>query len=354
MAAPTTSAGSSLLKLAGDIISAAKDLTGTSLTLHTRRTVIPSRAYIDDRIAREDVTANVLRAAHTFYISIILTAIRLQHLVTDGHTVSDLLSVVATESLEEPMDDIASAFGRHQKGELPDAALEADMAMGEGKEVRFEGDYHLPLGKVIDVTLGNPEDPKSRASILLTVQMLPYVVAAATAVQFITAVSSPSLKQRYMMWRAGEISFWSDFVFQMDRLKKRNKASMDPAFSQYLDSLTMKDVTLFDRLFFKGPRDAGRNLANCVMVLSAEAVEQAKADANIDLHNKADRARYFTNSYAMMVFVVDVTYSRVTVYISGLDQVGNYSFDQFKQKKKDDINLLEVLTNISKAQMPRF
>lgn len=323
------------------------DTFNTSLTSFGKTGRISSRVYIDASVAQDTVITDVLKTIHTQYCGLILTALQMNQLVSDGKTIQDLLKVVATEDMQIHQD-VASVFmstpgqieherrqrelaQRHQREEenaRRKQERDEDIARREkersedrenrekddrinrfhkdqlaandrahkdklhqsatgltGKVVSFAGDNHIPAGKVIEVTFTNPDNPNHKITVNILVQLAPYIVPEDLAVQFIVKDQQPSFYQRWIQWRTGEISFWKDFIFQSDIIRNHEKLmKLDP--SGVFASMT-KDQTK----------------------------QQLKTLENATVEKAAERARNISNS--VLIFNQD-TVTRAKS-ISGID-----------------------------------
>ncbi len=389
---------------AGDALrNAHKRLTTTSLTQLTKQTTIRSRVYIDDTISSDPIVTQILRTGQTMYTGMILNALQLQNLVTAGHTVRDSLSVVQTKGAMETFRDVMPDFDRvHASLEALGVkfatrpSLEAQVEKPElteqekrdkaehdqkvqdvlngvkpiptaqdklgGKDVTPAPADLFPVGKLIEVTLSNPEHPEVSQTVTLLVQMMPYLVPQSVMSLMLTIGTKPSLRQRFSQFKAGEISFWRDLVFQVDQISKLQKAARDDksgSFGDYLKDVTKKDVSRIGAIFTAvtghDKTMPSSNISNAVLVISEDTAIQAKADSGVNFEDPQSRALFFKNTYSMMVFVVDQSYHQVTLYMNGISDVGVYSFDQFSTKKGfDALDIVGLLSTMSQNRAPRF
>lgn len=72
------------------------DQTNTSLAQFTGQTAIRSRAFIDQRIAGEEIIGNLLKANRSWYLAQVMCAIQLNQLVSRGRSVQDVFGVIQT------------------------------------------------------------------------------------------------------------------------------------------------------------------------------------------------------------------------------------------------------------------
>lgn len=427
VSAMTTAAASIIVDRAKDIIlhpiktiQTATDWKSTSnmnsslsLTQYTKQVVLRSRVYIDGSLADEPTIPTIVKALHTMYAGLIMTALQMNQLITKGKTVQDFIGAVATEALEEPYHDVRDDFADQMASlealtpdearnifnaaptdttyELNDVMDEVDRRRVEAeqnkqKSLRELGREKAPepekkpspyetrgvteaklappeiasVGKLIDVTITNPDHPGESAKITLMVQMVPYLIPTKLAHLFISKDTRLSFSQRILQWKAGEISFWRDLILNVDQINRSHDiAKQDPSkvFYDFMSNVAKKDRATVSKNLARDDHAKSHNLANSVMIFSKEAVAQAKAETGVDLHDAGARARYFSSTYAMVICVVDREYLQVTMYLNGIDDVGVYPFSAFESKSHDKdggLDFMKVLSQFTGGKAPRF
>lgn len=346
--------------------------TANSLTQLAKRTTIRSRVYVDSDISRDPITANVIKVAENLYVSMILQALHLQEMVTQGRTVSDSLSVIQTSGMEDYVDTLGGLeslfdhLDKHRDVAAPDPNTTISVRHTKDKpdpqsialkDVTPAPADLLPRGRLVDITLSNPNDPKISQTVTLLVQMMPYIVPTLAMKLMMSTTSRASFGQRYLQWKAGEISFWHDLVFQLDHLRQVEKAAAQDksgTFYEYLKEVSQRqNFSWKNKTLSSSPSS---NVANAVMILTEETARRAKVDVGLDFTNHGSRERFFANSYAMMVFVIDPSYNSVTMYLNGIDDVGHYTYDNFSSSKGggQSVDLVQLLAAMTQGKAPRF
>lgn len=357
---------------AGNLINAGvtnvADMGKVSLTSYIKPLCLSSRVYIDDAVYSDAIVTDVVKAIHTQYAAFVLTALQMNRYVTKDRDVQSMLRVVATEANEihqGGLEDYASDKAERERDEHTAKQQRAqDIKAGKvgsntvGKVVSLSGDNYVPAGKLIEITLSNPDNDKAAVTLNLLIQLAPYLIPSPIAVQFITKDIIPSMMQRLMQWRTGEISFWRDLVANSDIHTRREKLRrMDP--SGVLDAALDKETASRQRVFGnlnKNQADRSRNIANSVMIFSHDTVMRAKVESGIDITKSGDREKYFATSFAMIIAVVDTVYDRVTFYYNGLDDEATFSFDQLKNATKgsNGLDLVAVMNALGQGRSPKF
>lgn len=344
-------------------------IANVSLTSYAKSSILTSRAYIDGSLVNEPVTKDILGVCHTLYTAFILNALNMNKLVTGGKSVKDMLQVVSTEAFEDHQN-VGSAFEsfgamesdvsdteQYTKDSNGNYVLKKDVESIKSAEIkRVDSDVHLPVGKIIEVTLTNPETDSS-AKISLLVQIVPYVVPESVVERMINYSYVPTLMQRLIQWRTGEISGWRDLIWQLDLVEKRRRARNEDT-SGVLRELYGQQTAAQKKVVANYKRDKAdrmRNIANSVLIFNEQNLRQAKAESGIDLTDAGTRNRYFQSTFAMMIVVVDTMYNHVTIYLNGIDSHGTYNFDQMKaSSKKTEFDLAGFMSALAQGKAPRF
>jgi hypothetical protein len=227
-----------------------------------------------------------------------------------------------------------------------------------GKVVSLAGDNHVPAGKVVEITLTNPENDQASTTVNLFIQLAPYVVPQEIAVDFLTKDITPTFKQRWMQWRTGEISFWNDLVAGSDIHKRREMLRrMDP--SGVLDDAINKQTQARGRVFgnlLANNSTRARNIANSVLIFSSDTIRRAKAESGVDISKTTDRQNFFNTSFSMILVVVDTLYNQVTFYYNGIDDSATFTFDQMQLASKGGggLDMVAVMNALGQGRSPKF
>lgn len=385
-----------ILKVVADYISKGNRIknrlntAGSSIASVTRQTSILSRAFIDEAVVGEIVLPHLMKSAHEWYAAQIVAALRLTNMVNSKQNVQDIMSVVqtgyntksiASEALEHLLDQEcfigesleqigmeASNNPSDDETELKDTKARNELARVRNgkneltavKSVKVGDNKIGPMGELYEVDLVNPADPSHPITVPIFVQMQPSIIAAEYAPRFIDMNVMPHIWNRWTQWRAGEIAFFKDFLFNLDIVRRNSSILKDPeadaTFKEFMKTAAKKDYYALKDVTFSKDGKMSQNLANSVMVLSEDAVQRAKAESAIDLHNSTDRHNYFKNAYAMMVIIVDSLHQRVTIYFNGVDGDLNLGYADFRPKdsKFDPNDFMAALQAFSTNSISRL
>lgn len=351
-----------------------KDASVSSLSAYTKRTLISSRVYVEDQLANEDITPKIMKLLYQMYSSFILSAIGLTNLIASGKTIRTMMSAISTENFQSFTDIIKAQFGdafigasvenNAQTNAPTDPNLAKDPKVdysAQAKEMEAKG-AHLFCGNLLEVSI--PTDDRTQTvKLYFYVQLLPTVTPSAVMYEFLYAHSSPSLKLRWAMWKAGEISFWKDFVFECDRVEKRKKAlkvDKDGILREMEDhrnaNFRKKTKQLTDLQKVK-QREFRHNLANSMVICTKRTIDNVCKDLGINMKNFTQRQALMNDAMAVMMVVVDTNYGTVDLYMNGIEARGEYTskmIDAVTKGKSDPLDMKELLTLISAGSMPRF
>lgn len=367
----------------------AKNIGGPITSLSSQTTVL-SRVFIDESIMDEPVIANLMKTIHEWYSAQIVAALHLSRMVDSFRTVQDVMAPIQSghngytgsvignihsrlkglesfgitgiddkfESLGleafygpldrrpvEPDTKDWKKFDKQQQKKL-NASVEQEteeQLTAAQKQSSYTvktikvGDNKIgPMGELYEIKLAHPNNPSVQITVPFFVQMQPSIIPAPIAPRFIDLNVIPSIWQRWTQRQAGEITFWKDFIGQVDLMKRGQYIVKDPelakAFGDFLQTTGKKDAYSIGDLTAKTGAATSSNLSNSVMIFSEDTVAVAKAESGIDLHNESQRNSYFKDTYTMIVVIVDPVHQRVTVYFNGLSGELNVPYSDFKPK----------------------
>jgi len=136
----------STLSMIADKIYSYKKRASASLTSFTKDANIIGRVYIEDSIARDDIAIPLMGTLNQMYVSYILTALHLDAVVISGHTVREVIGMVASEGYADAATFIMNHFGKENL-DKPMISLEDQAAKVEDQEQR------LICGRLIELDM---------------------------------------------------------------------------------------------------------------------------------------------------------------------------------------------------------
>lgn len=372
-----------------------------SPTQFAKDSLLRSRAYVDGTLLDEiEIVRNVLRSAHETWISLMHSIIHKSTALpvpSSYETMGDRLGILATEHWEAKGLETADLFSQYCQGETISLEVatqretanlkkldeeqqkvedeeenrrndEARKAFGDtyGPNTHLiqEKENVLPYGRQVKFSWDVLSEGNAKTvSVVLFVQMVPLLVSPTLIPEFVKLKSKLSILKRWTMWRAGEIRFWKDLVFQFDefeRMKKIAKADKEGIFTDFFHRTTSQNKGRYKNAKQayrnKNMRGVSRNLVNTVLIYSEQTLQRVKAETGFDLRAFSDRERYFRETNSMLIYVVDPMFNKVTLYMNGISGVGEYTFDMFKPKGKNNetVDIIKAIGQMNDDKAPRF
>lgn len=309
-------------------------------------------------------TAGKMAAAAVGVAGTMLLKAGVQHLIEkakdrwDPDTVKKAEDELKAARTKEELLGLADKYNLDRRlVEKQAAELDAPLNIDPSR-VDLEKLNGIAIGELFTVTMTNPDHPEASIPVPVFIQMTPISVPYRVAPRFIDGLVSPSVWQRWTMMTAGEIEFFRDFIGQRDRLREKIRHD-DPeglrALKTFLQSIHNKDkYSLSDVASNREVGNMSQNLANSVLIFSEDTVRQAYAESGVDLHNDADRARYFKSTYAMIISIVDPAFAEVTTYINGIDGRIKFKYSALKpnDKKFDPVDLIAAMAALGDGKAP--
>ena len=378
--------------------------TTPSLTAYTKQANIMSRLYIEDSILRDDICVPLVGVLNQLYVGYILAALNMDACCANGRTVKEQFQTVASEN-QNVVKDILENFGTNKYK----PSFEAGPVVEEEPATQ-----RLPVSRVIEITLqgirvltkgktegtvdtdinGNttinptrpqpPQNPtiddlinKPKKSVhdsnmeaeqstyqfkaYLFVQLIPYILKPEIVDGYIGANFTPPVSARWRAYKAGEISFWKDFVFAGDLIKKQAKILKKDKDNIIGDMLNRQHNALFkwwEGIFGMTCGGSGsHNTANTMLITNKITFDRACRENRINFADKAQRQKFFNKTWSMIICVVDPLYNTVDMYFNGLDVKGTYTFAMINKvgaKGNDSFDLKEVMSAFSQGMSPKF
>ena len=217
-------------------------------------------------------------------------------------------------------------------------AMQVPIASGRQVEVKFAA-----------LDGGNP------ISVMLNVQFNTRLIPDQVVEYVISQDFTKSMSDRWLQYKAGEITFVKDFIFGVDKLNRRAKALKSDSNHALADIFHHKSSSAFKRYLSMGVNERSYNLANSILMFDEEFVSRYSKRIGFSFDNPRDRNRFFSNTYALFIVLVDNRYSKATIYTNGIDQSATYSFNELKSSAASDkMSLKDVMDYLSKGQNPKF
>lgn len=161
-----------------------------------------------------------------------------------------------------------------------------------------------------------------------------------------------SAKERYHGWRSGELQFWRDIVFAEDLIKAhRNTLAKDKS-GVYAELMRKKNNNILAMALSK---DLSVGTASNIIVISDKTRKELEFNVGGKLSDFNVRSKIFSETYMMLMFVVDAEYEHVTIYHRGLNMSTDMSLKEIKVANKNDSSMItDVLKAFVSGHAPTF
>ena len=359
------------IKTAKDTID---DRTNISITNFIKKMIVTARVYIQNGIADDPTIDDNLASIQNQYLGFILAALGMNDTIINNRTVRDLVQVVSTERFRSINEIATEALGpvmatpdadeqRRIKDDLRKdkedarkdaAASRTNSSSSVNKESR---ELSLSSGRIVEFEF---EGPQGRRKINIPVHMVPKIIPDEVAEQFIALNFTLDKAKRYLQVLAGEKSFFKDFIFQMDLLKKRTDALKKDTSGVLYDMLKYSDnkAAKAIRENTKAIIDANtkpQNMANTVLIYDKASFMSYAHDAGLKWSDANAREKFFNKSMSFMVVLIDPVYNVSEYYWSGFEFSATYTAKQLKAaKSKDSYDLKDIMTAFTQGVSPKF
>lgn len=214
---------------------------------------------------------------------------------------------------------------------------------------------NLPSGRILNIPMLT--DANTMFNLQLLIQLFPFFIETDVAQEFINLNFTPSFWRRFTQFKAGEISFFKDFIFSCDLRDKRMKALIKDKTGGLADMINKQKNAVASHWmnFLRKPGTEKVNIASTILILNRNSVDKTLNKSGIDLKNTSNRKRFFENSYCMMLALVDQMYNEVTIYYNGIEAVSTFKYDQIKREsKKESTDLVSIMKSYAQGLAPKF
>lgn len=198
---------------------------------------------------------------------------------------------------------------------------------------------NLAVGKLINVEL---KDGENQAKMPILLRLIPTKVTPQVLTHIFTATTkNSSWKERYHLWRAGQIRLVRDLIFSVDLIDEHRKALVNDTSNVYMTMNDRRRNNSMKAAYTDVPSMAD---ASNIAVISKETAKDIGRAMHGKIESAKVRKKLFDATYLILLVVVDEQWERVTVYHRGLDMPTEMSFREIKaQEKGKGPDITEIL-----------
>ena len=389
----------------------------TSLTEFAKQSMINSRVYIEKNLATDEILTPLMQNIMSLYCGLVFTAVNLNQNICGSKTVRDISSTVSSAEAfdarqkSNTFDSTMGLMKDYFVGSNKDPMVNRPyVSMSRNSNHRnnnhrnnsngihnntYYGDtvqnlnpvninnnnsdnrhyststkidlkpnsvidpepksVSLPSGRILNIPMIT--DGNSTFNLQLLIQLFPFFIESDVAQEFIDLNFTPSFWRRFTQFKAGEISFFKDFIFSCDLREKRMKALIKDKTGGLADMINKQKNAVASHWmnFLRKPGTEKINIASTILILNKNSVDKALHKNGIDLKSSSNRKKFFENSYCMMLVVVDQMYNEVDIYYNGIEAVSTFKYEQIKREsKKDSTDLVSIMKSYAQGLAPKF
>lgn len=208
---------------------------------------------------------------------------------------------------------------------------------------------NLSVGKLIEVTI---DDEGKKATFPIMVRVISTIVNGPTLVHILSDQSRwyATAKERFHMWRAGQLEFVRDLVLCQDLIDEHRRALLNDKSGAYKEILERRAGNAVASAMTGTPSVATASNIVVLSKQSAKEIEQATGGRFTDVKF---RNRLFDRSYVMLMAVIDPEWEQITIYHRGIALPTEMMLKELKATNKGTgPDISEILKAYQLGQSP--
>jgi hypothetical protein len=215
--------------------------------------------------------------------------------------------------------------------------FDSKQAMGES----IRKAENMMVGKVLEVEFIS-DDGTKKVIVPVTVKLIPVVVQPNVfAVMFSEAGLKNTTGERWHRFKAGELSFWGDFVFGNDLIDK-HRATLMRDKSGFYAAVSKRRNKNSAAAMASG--QASLADASNILVISKKTASLMETELMGKLESTSTRNQLFSIGSLMILAVIDQEMETITVYHRGIDLPSRLNLRDIKSANKGNgVDIAEVL-----------
>lgn len=296
-----------------------------SLVEFTRPTRVEPVVLMDDRILHVDYMGDLMQSLSSIFAGYYLQAVALQ--VNVGRVdVVKLLDAVNPDTVS-----VKSVMNSHLRSNLESAdsyefglpvpgqpvGVEHFGLERRDDSVKFGDDatkvvreaVNLSVGKIIEVEV---ESEGQRAVFPVQIRLLTTTAPPDGITHILTLGNkNVTMKERFHAWRSGQLEFIRDIVMAQDIISAHKKGMLNDKSGIYHTSVKRRRKNFLASIMTGSPSVA---TASNIIVISDATRKEVEREIGGRLKDFRTREKIFSDSYAMLLVVVDPDWDNITVY----------------------------------------
>lgn len=199
------------------------------------------------------------------------------------------------------------------------------MSFGKGTIDTLTEASDLSTGKQFEIVF---ERNGNRAPILMDLRLAVSIASTDEIKNLLTITNhADTWDERKLKVKAGQLKFWRDLIFCIDRLEEARKARFKDKTGYYSKMMDRRSSNWLSGLL---SFDMSINNASAVMVIDEDTCSELTAELGGDISEPLVRQQVFNDTLTVYIAVVNTRYGRVTIYTRGQEESNNLPLSTFK------------------------
>ena len=198
----------------------------------------------------------------------------------------------------------------------------------------------MAVGKMIEVDI---VDDKEKITVPVVVRAVPSFVTPDVLTHIFASLSAKKnqFRERYYLWKAGQIRFVQDLILNFDRIDEHRRNLVKDQSNAYATVHNRGSRNLLSRVALgEGTMAEHSN----ILVVSSDTMKGIERTIGGKVSSVMTRTRLFNDNYLILLVILDTNRERATIYHRGLIEPSEFSFRDLKSAdKKDSGDILEIL-----------
>lgn len=327
-------------------------LAGQSLVGLSNVARVEPLTLVDADVVNLDYIDGVMQSVQAVFSGYYLQAVNMVNTI-GGISVAERLAPLnpghghGFESFQEPRRFGLSKKSRALALEAEQVQPKADGKKPEGDDAKLEkapkrstgvntSDYdsvqnaaNLSVGKLFNVKMKvNQDEISMPVAIRLMVNVLPTSIL--TELFTYRDAFDMNMKERWYMYKAGNLGFFRDLILCQDLIAKRRRMAITDKSGVGAKILNREAAIVFRAL--KGHESY--STASNIAIISEDTLGQVENKIGGRLSNSKVRRTIFENTNLMLLVIINKHYERVTIYTRDVDASTTLSVSQMKSASK--------------------
>ena len=330
-----------------------------SLIAYTQDCRVEPITLIDEKVMYLPYLGDILQTANSIFAGYYLQAVSLDAVVGNIQVLKRLDKFNPTRSpylhsFEDFKDGLpkfgVEAYDAMMNKTTPDAKIEEATGKSKFDSKAVKDANNLAVGKLIEVTLTHNDQTMV---LPIAIRLNTKTIDNQSLLHILgNSKDNKSQKERYHGWKSGELQFWRDIVLCEDLVKAHRTTLAKDKSGIYAEMMKRRNNNAVATVMSK---ELSVATASAITIISDSTRKELEYQIGGKLSDFRTRERIFSDTYMMLMFVVDAEYEHVTIYHRGMNVATDMSVKEMKIAGKNDSSMItDVLKAFVSGHAPTF